>query len=54
MAIVLPLLHGFHTAHSGNEWVLPLMLLGGLGVTLLARWLSRILRGGPTDHDEPI
>jgi hypothetical protein len=50
----MPLLHGFHAAHGADEWILPLMLLGGLGTALLARWAGRLLRGGPADHDEPI
>jgi hypothetical protein len=51
---MLPVLHGFHTAHNGSEWLLPLLLLAGTGTALLARWLSRLFRGGPSDHDEPI
>ncbi len=50
----MPILHGFHTAHSGQEWMLPLILVGGAGTALLARWLGRLFRGGPSDHDEPI
>jgi hypothetical protein len=50
----MSLLHGFHVAHSGQEWLLPLMLLAGLGTALLARWLGRLFRGSPADHDEPI
>jgi hypothetical protein len=54
-AILLgPVLHGFHTAHGGREWLLPLMLLAGLGTALLARWLGRFFRHAPPDHDEPI
>jgi hypothetical protein len=51
---MLPILHGFHAAHSGREWLLPVMLIAGTGTALLARWLGRMLRGGPDDHDEPI
>jgi hypothetical protein len=50
----MPVLHGFHTAHGANEWLLPLLLGAGIGTVLLARWLGRLFRGGPTDHDEPI
>jgi hypothetical protein len=50
----MPLLHGFHTAHSGSEWLLPLMLAAGIGTVLLARWIGRLFRGGASDHDEPI
>lgn len=51
---LIPLLHGFHSAHSGREWTLPLMLIAGVGTILLARWLGRFLRRAPSDHDEPI
>ena len=51
---MLPLLHGFHNGNSGHEWVLPLILLGGTGTALIARWLGRMLRGDPSDHDEPV
>src|SRR5262245_59452029 len=46
------LLHAFHTAGSGREWLLPIMLASGMGVALAARWLAR--RGRlPHDDDEP-
>ncbi len=47
------LLHGFHTAHSGHEWLLPIMLAAGMGVALAARWLTRRGRA-PSDDDEPV
>jgi hypothetical protein len=50
----MPILHGFHAAHGGSEWLLPLMLGAGIGTALIARWIGHLLRGGPTDHDEPI
>jgi hypothetical protein len=47
------LLHAFHAAHSGREWLLPIMLVAGMGVALTARWLAR--RGRlPRDDDEPV
>jgi hypothetical protein len=48
------ILHGFHAAHSGREWLLPLMLFAGVGTVLLARWLTRFFRAKPADHDEPV
>ncbi len=50
----IPLLHSFHAAHGGSEWMLPLILLAGLGTALLARWFGRFFRHAPTDHDEPV
>jgi len=47
------LLHGFHAAHGGSEWLLPLMLAAGLGVALAGRWLARRGRA-PSDDDEPL
>jgi hypothetical protein len=53
--IVEPLvLHGFHAAHSGREWMLPLILVAGMGTAFLARWASRFFRRLPSDHDEPV
>lgn len=49
-----PLLHGFHAAQGGREWMLPLILLARLGTALLARWLGRFFRHTPADHDEPV
>jgi hypothetical protein len=54
MTDLVPLLHGFHTAHSGREWMLPLIMLAGMGTALAARWLGRFIRHAPSDHDEPI
>ncbi|MGE0539693.1 MAG: hypothetical protein AB7R89_05900 [Dehalococcoidia bacterium] len=54
-SLVLPVvLHGFHAAHSGREWMLPLILVAGIGTALLARWISRFFRRSPSDHDEPV
>jgi hypothetical protein len=47
-------LHGFHAVHSDREWMLPLILLAGVGTVLLARWLGRFFRRSPSDHDEPV
>jgi hypothetical protein len=53
--IVAPIvLHGFHAAHSGREWMLPLILVAGVGTVVLARWLGRFFRRSPSDHDEPV
>ena len=50
----MSVLHGIHAAPGISEWLLPLTLVAGVGTVLIARWLGRLLRGGPTDHDEPI
>jgi hypothetical protein len=47
------LLHGFHAAHGGSEWLLPLMLATGAAVALAGRWLARHRRAA-SDDDEPV
>jgi hypothetical protein len=54
MGPMLPILHGFGTETGGREWLLPIMLVAGLGTALVARWLASLRRGSPADHDEPI
>jgi hypothetical protein len=51
---MLFVLHGFHAAHSGREWMLTLILLAGVGTVLLARWIGRFFRRSHSDHDEPV
>ena len=40
-AVLGALLHGFHTADSGREWLVPVMLGSGMGAALVGRLLAR-------------
>lgn len=47
-------LHGFGTAQSGREWLLPVMLAAGTGTAAFGKWLLRRRRSDPPEHDEPV
>ena len=54
MRDVLPILHGFHGAAGLGEWLMLLLPVVGVGGALAVQWLSRLFRGTPSDHDEPV